>query len=551
MGMARIPWLAIFIFAWLVLTAIPAAAVGLTNVPLHDPAYDDLQKLLALTGHRVNLATLPVSRLEMAQILRDIRAGEDFQAMRRRDRLAAALYDRLASRFVKEIQYLDANKNRGRFDVRFSPLQRAGIDVGYARTQSRFLQEFPFAQPVEDSPRGVRSTDEFFQRPSPMPAYAAATGQVFLEGALELEDHFALFVRPNLEFVADFDDFAADESEQEGDLDIGYAKLQWFNVALEVGRDSFWWGPGHFGTLLLSDNAPPLDSLKLQSHQPFRIPWLFKYLGPMTLTTFLAQLEEDRYVPNPYLLGFRYTLMPLDRLEIGVARTIQFGGEGGNKPGLENIDDILIGRSEHIYGRQGDTNQIALFDFRLTVPETRHLWKHFRQLQVWWEYGTETADWNAVSGVRVPSLAMPANVWGARLDFGAVDVLGEWADTHARGRWYTHYVYRDGYTHEKKVLGHPYGFGTQSFDGRIRWYATPNLQASLLPAIHRWRDRPLKREQRDYGGGTEIEWIFHLDWRMRLGGRFWVQEKIGNRPEQFAQRIGTGGELWLHSSIGF
>jgi hypothetical protein len=33
-------------------------------------------------------------------------------------------------------------------------------------------------------------------------------------------------------------------------------------LTIEAGRQEFWWGPGHFGTLMLGDNAGPLNSLR-------------------------------------------------------------------------------------------------------------------------------------------------------------------------------------------------------------------------------------------------------------------------------------------------
>jgi len=534
----------------IVLAAAPAAlGVGLTNVPLHDPLYDDLQKLMALAGHTANLATLPISRLEAAGIVIAIEDRKDFSQLHA-DPLFAAIHERLARRLAKDIAYRRAEGNRDHFDTRFAPLQQAALATGASRTQSRFLQQFPFDQELTDPVTGLRNRDETFERP-PTTDYGAFSGVVYFDAALELEDHLALFARPQIEFAGAFADSSHQDDVQELDMDIAYAKLQWFNVAASVGRDSLWWGPGQYGALMLSDNAPPLDLVKLQSHQAFRLPWVFRVLGPMSLTAFLAQLEEDRHVPNPYVIGGRMTLMPLDRVEIGVTRVIQFGGDGSGKPGLENLDDVLIGRSEHTYGKQGDTNQLAGFDARVTIPEVRRLWKRFRQLQAWWEYGTETVDWNTIAGLRVPIPAMPAHLWGVRLDFGPVDIVGEWVDTHARGFWYTHYVYKDGYTYEGLVLGHPYGYGAQAFDGRLRWHVTPAWRLSFLPAFHRWRFRHVQREQRDFGGGLEAEWIASFGMRLRFGTQMWAQDLLGSRPAEYDEPWSGGASAWAHASFGF
>src|SRR4029079_6332013 len=49
-------------------------------------------------------------------------------------------------------------------------------------------------------------------------------------------------------------------------------KLTFWNVALEFGRGSQWWGPGYHGSLLLTDHAFPLDMIKLGSDEPSRMP---------------------------------------------------------------------------------------------------------------------------------------------------------------------------------------------------------------------------------------------------------------------------------------
>jgi Capsule assembly protein Wzi len=527
-----------------------AGAVGLSNVPLHDPAYDELQKLLSLVGERANLATLPISRLEFAGLLRRVAAREDFLALRRNDRLAAALYRRLAAKFAKEIAYLETGGNPDRFDVRFAPMQTVALDAGYQRTDEAFTQRFATTENPADSPRGVLAPDANYRRPRWPTAHAAA-GLAFIDSALELEDNLALFARPQLSWTADLDGQSPDEGDQEAAFGLLYAKTQFFNIATEVGRDTQWWGVGHWGTLLVSDNAPALEMAKLQSHEPFRWPWFLDWLGPNTAHAFLARLENDRHVPRPYLLGLRYTLMPADRLEIGVTRVVQFGGDRENTQGFDNLGNIAIGREEHSFGGADDTNQLAMFDFRLTVPETRRLWSAWRNLQLWWEYGYESIDWNTLNGVRVPLPSVGAAVFGGNLDFGVVDLTAEFVDLHTRAKWYRHYVYRSGYTYRGEIIGHPYDFGSMSTDLRLRWFARPDLAVSLLPAVHRWREHHLTREQRDFGLGLEADWLAIDAFRLRAGVRYWGQDKVGARPAELANEWNFGAEGWLHLRYAF
>jgi hypothetical protein len=50
------------------------------------------------------------------------------------------------------------------------------------------------------------------------------------------------------------------------------------------GRESLWWGPGFNGSMLFSPNTRPFDLIKIGAAEPFTLPWVFQYLGPLKLT---------------------------------------------------------------------------------------------------------------------------------------------------------------------------------------------------------------------------------------------------------------------------
>ncbi|MDR7400088.1 MAG: capsule assembly Wzi family protein [Armatimonadota bacterium] len=90
-------------------------------------------------------------------------------------------------------------------------------------------------------------------------------------------------------------------------LQRGYLSARLGTVDLQVGRDSLWWGPGTRGALLLSDNAGPLDLVKVGFETP-----------NIRYTKFAAQLGQ----PDPYLSGIRIDWAITDRARLGVAETI-------------------------------------------------------------------------------------------------------------------------------------------------------------------------------------------------------------------------------------
>jgi len=100
-----------------------------------------------------------------------------------------------------------------------------------------------------------------------------------------------------------------------------------------VGRDSLWWGPGLHGSLILANNTPPLDQVRIGAAEPFILPWIGQWVGPTKLLFFLAQIEHYPQDPHTKLAGMRATIAPFSFLELGISRTLQFDGD--NRPRLD------------------------------------------------------------------------------------------------------------------------------------------------------------------------------------------------------------------------
>lgn len=86
-------------------------------------------------------------------------------------------------------------------------------------------------------------------------------------------------------------------------------------LQLEAGRGDFWWGPGAFGTLMLSDAGGPYDYLKTQ--------WRHKRL---LYEGFSAVIQNSPLQRNLYAHRVEYALSPEVRL--GVAETMTVPGDG-------------------------------------------------------------------------------------------------------------------------------------------------------------------------------------------------------------------------------
>lgn len=236
--------------------------------------------------------------------------------------------------------------------------------------------------------------------------------------------------------------------------------------AARVGNYSFsldqldrWWGPGWDGSLILSNNARPVPALTAQRRipKPFESRWL-SWLGPWNATTFMGRMEDERTsYPHPWLFGSRVDFAPIiaPGLEIGLSRTIQWGGQG-RPNGVDIFVDALLSR-DNISSDDPDKarepgNQLAGVDLRYKLPGKTPValygqWigedeDKFMPNAIMNLYGLET--WGEAEG----------GTWRAYLEYVDTGVWWWTDDTHTRDAAYNHSIYRDGYRHRGRSVGH-------------------------------------------------------------------------------------------------
>lgn len=90
-----------------------------------------------------------------------------------------------------------------------------------------------------------------------------------------------------------------------------------------------WWGPGWISALSLSNNARPMPQIGIERLETSASSWpVLRWLGPWQLEFVVGMLDGPRKEPDTFWNGLRWTFHPLDGLEIGLARTQQFCGQG-------------------------------------------------------------------------------------------------------------------------------------------------------------------------------------------------------------------------------
>ena len=260
----------------------------------------------------------------------------------------------------------------------------------------------------------------------------------------------------------------ADKSDHPSDgtfrLDESYIASNLGDWKITVGQQSRWWGPGWDGSLILSNNARPIPSISIEniSSGPFENKFLKKYfnwVGPNKLHMFIGKLESKRGVPNTKLIGTRFSFRPLKTLEVGLHRTIQWGGEGQDESFsslLKAIASIRVDRQDGALGTV-EGNQIAGLDWKWKLPISGDNFYTFYGQYI----GEDRVDGSLFLGDEVFLLGGSVSGFSNQLG-GSWRTYIEATDTSAaswKGRdrnniVYNHGAYTDGYRYQGLSMGH-------------------------------------------------------------------------------------------------
>ncbi|MCL5279176.1 MAG: capsule assembly Wzi family protein [Planctomycetes bacterium] len=468
--------------------ALSSAASVSTNVPLDHWSYDAVEKLADYGLIDSSMLTIkPLSRLEMArhvgQALDTLELGENVPEV------LTAILDRLTREYRGEL------------------IQLGVLEGSYDKSGLKPLED-PYAKYLYATKRPdlENRRGDVFRRGSNYRAGFASRGTLW--------DTFAFYLHPEYAGAA------------EGDNDVhlieGYGKVGLGPFELEAGRDSLWWGPGHHGAMIVSNNVRPFDLVKFSNAQPILLPWIFRVLGPVKGEWFLAQLEADRDYPHANLTGLRVNIKPHPWVELGVSRVSLFGGHG--MAPLDFLDYFKPLVTPARYGEQGiaGTDQIAGFDGSLLIPLPNN--GLLRTIKFYADVAGEDAGgfwpykWGEIYGVKFNDI----------LKTGRTDLRLEYANDVVPGYpyvWYTHSVYTSGYTYEGRVIGHHMGPESRDLFVQLSHYLSSDLIVDLA----------YDRHTHGYGNETitniyeaGVTYFASRNWQVMGGYRFEQREDRGS-----------------------
>ena len=122
-----------------------------------------------------------------------------------------------------------------------------------------------------------------------------------------------------------------------------YVGLMFSNWQISFGRQSLWWGTGEGTSLELSNNAQPIDMIRVTRTTPLKLPSFLGWLGPVRTEFFLGRLSGYEFIfsplglvgqwgqalpDQPFMHGQNISFKPTPNFEFGFYRTTIFAGEG-------------------------------------------------------------------------------------------------------------------------------------------------------------------------------------------------------------------------------
>ena len=252
-----------------------------------------------------------------------------------------------------------------------------------------------------------------------------------------------------------------------------YAKMKMWKFSITGGKDTVHLGPGEYG-MLISSNADPFYMVKLQNEQTIHLG------GDWNFIFFNGWLREEREMSsNPQLLAMRLTYRPpkmFSFFELGMTRSMMYGGEGRPDYVLTDYPYLLSGASDNVPHSKWDADSYAAVDFTFNIP----MYKLNPEIKVFKFYFQESGtDIKAIWQVEDKMEVLFPYIVCRFLERGYV--MGIFAATgkdvmrleYSKNSmsYYRHHLYQgEGFSYHGLSLGSPFGRNHQAIRFNHRHY---------------------------------------------------------------------------------
>jgi len=318
--------------------------MGSPYVPLDTWVYPAFDRLAALDYVQTAFADLrPWTRLECARLVQE--AGGLLQQEDVQGGEAVRLYRALADEFSREVGLLEGGRNLGTqvesIYTRFTGISGPPLTDGYHFGQTIVNN---YGRPYQEGFNMVTGASGWAEA-GPFTFYVRGEYQhspwapALSEGAQQYISSVD-FPQGELHPALPATPFLAVNNFQLLDT---YVAVNLKNWQVSFGKQSLWWGPSLGGPLLFSDNAEPVNMLRISRTSPFKLPSILgRLLGPIRSEWFLGQLAGHEFVfqtntglvgqfglalgRQPFIQGQKISLKPTPNFEFSVSTTTMFAG---------------------------------------------------------------------------------------------------------------------------------------------------------------------------------------------------------------------------------
>lgn len=524
-------FLLFFIFLFLVVPAKEIFAQSSIDVPVNDPAYHRVDRLLGYGLIKsVVIGQRPWSRLEFARLIQEARknlelycGNEAGKKCPKNPEEATRVLELLEEEFSSEVNE----------SFKEDPFHIEYLD--------RLLFSFTFL----DSPRRFVPFNGTSVNAHLNPLVFYNAGKHFADGWnahlqianwAQITPYFVLEATPLLQVNSNKSFVSSDVVPT---FQYLYVKGTYKNFEVLIGRDALIWGQGEYGGLLLGSNARPLDLIKVTTPYSFRLPWFFKYLGDNKLAVFVANLGPDQEITYGFFSGFKWTIKPLDWLELAYSQGVMMGG--GGAPGgnfWDYFTEFFASRAGFLDSSGAAQtvnlgNRIYGADARLTLPFLHHAQVYYEMFSDDALQSKFTTFWLYSGGIYFPVLPV-LNRFALRLE-GRFIPIGI----------YRHSTFEDGWTLNNMFLGDAHGFGNKGALVKVYHEVSQKLHLAYSGEYNVWEnDVSLeKRFQLMLDGSYAIRKTISLNGTIGYENVRDFNFTVGDRRNNMLLRVGFDYQL--------
>jgi len=352
--------------------------MGSPFVPLDSWVYAAFERLASLRYVNTQIMGLkPWTRMECARLTEE--AAEELPQREILNEEAARLENRLSQEFAYEMNLLGGGRN---FTANLESVYARAVSIsGPPLTDGYHFGQtvaYDFGRPFERGTNGQAGG-----------SFSAAAGPVALYVRAEYQHAPSAPGRSPaiVNFISQADGLVAvggppipisqipagpiNPVNRPRLLDA-YVTANLGNWQLVLGKQSLSWAPGSH-SMTWSNNAEPVNMVRLVNPEPFRLPSFLSHLGPVRIDQFFGRLVGHPYIPRPFVYGQKVNIKLFPFLELGFGRRTMIGGAGGESLNASNLfHSIFDIPSKRIAdgGPPGD-NETEM-DWTFYVPKLRN-----------------------------------------------------------------------------------------------------------------------------------------------------------------------------------